>query len=84
MRTDWLHMSYECWDEIDTPYVDDFEFYPEWLFQYFNELPLGEDIESAYLMWKTEKHRLTTKCDILRSLVPLVNHYFVTMEEDDK
>ena len=43
-------MSYECWDEIDTPYVDDFEFYPEWLFQYFNELPLGEDIESAYLM----------------------------------
>ena len=26
MRTYWLHMSYEYWDERDTPYSDDFEF----------------------------------------------------------
>ena len=43
----------EYWDERDTPYSDDFEFYTEWLFQYFNELPLGESIETAYLTWKS-------------------------------
>ena len=58
-------------------------FLPKWLFQYYNDLPLGESIESAYLMWKSEQHRLTPKYDIMRSLVPLVKHYFVTMEEDD-
>ena len=34
-------------------------------------------------MWKSEYHILTPKHDILRSLVPLVNHYFLTMEKDD-
>ena len=34
-------------------------------------------------MWKSENYRLTPKNDILRSLVPLVKHYFLTMEEDD-
>ena len=34
-------------------------------------------------MWKSEQHRLTTKYDIMRSLVPLIKHYFVTMEEDN-
>ena len=33
-------------------------------------------------MWKPEQHRLTPKYDILRSLVPPVKHYFVTMDED--
>ena len=34
-------------------------------------------------MWKLEQQRLTPKYNILRSLVPLVKHYFVTMEEDE-
>ena len=45
-------------------------------------MPLGEAIESAYLMWKSEKNRLTPKYDILRLLVLLVKHYFVTVGED--
>ena len=48
-----------------------------------NKMPLNEAIENDYLMQKSERHRLTTKYDILRSLVPLVNNYFVTMEEDE-
>ena len=59
-------------------------FLPQWLFQYYNELPLGGSIESAYLMWKSEQHRLTPKYDILSSLVPLIKHYYVTLEEYDK
>ena len=54
-----------------------------WLLQYLNKLELGEAIEIAYLMLKSEQHKLTHKSAILRSLVPLINHYFVTMEEDD-
>ena len=50
MRTDWLHMLDEYWDEKDTPYSDDFDFWPDWLFQYYNELQLVEDIESYHLM----------------------------------
>ena len=73
----------EYWDEKYTPYWDDFYFCPDWLYQYFNEIPLGESIESAYLKWKSEQHILTPKYDILRSLAPLVNHYSVTLEEDD-
>ena len=34
-------------------------------------------------MWKSEQHRVTPKYDIMCSLVSLVKHYFVTMEEDD-
>ena len=44
---------------------------------------LCEYIESVYLTWKSEQHSLKLKYDILRSLVTLVEHYFVTMEEDD-
>ena len=45
-------------------------------------MPLGEAIESDYIMWKPEQHRLAPKYDIMRSLEPLAKHYFVTMEED--
>ena len=33
-------------------------------------------------MWSLEQHILTPKYYILRSLVPNVKHYFMTMEED--
>ena len=36
MQTDRLHMLDEYWEEIDTPYSDDFDFWTDWLFQYFN------------------------------------------------
>ena len=36
MRTDWVQVLDEYWDEVDTPYSDGFYFYPEWLFQYYN------------------------------------------------
>ena len=52
MKTYWQQMLYEQWEEIDTPYSDGFGFWPEWMFLYFNEIPLGEPIESAYLVWK--------------------------------
>ena len=45
-------------------------------------MALVEAIESTYLMWKSEKHGLSPKYDILYSLVTLVNHYFFTIEED--
>ena len=70
------------WDEKNTPCSDIFDFWPDCLYQYFNELPLGEAIESDYLMWKSEKHRLAPKYDILCSLLALVKKYFVTMEDD--
>ena len=53
------------------------------MFQYFDELPLGESIESSYFVLRLEQHRLTTKYDSLRSLVPLVKKYDANMEEDD-
>ena len=46
-------------------------------------MSLVEAIESAYLMWNSEQHRLTPKYDIIRSLVTLVKHYFLTVEEDE-
>ena len=52
------------------------------MFQYYNALPLGEDIVSDYLMWKLKQHRLTPKYDIMRSLVPLVKRYNVAIEDD--
>ena len=81
MQTDWLQMLDEYWDKKYTPYSDYYDFQPDWLYQYFNELPLGKAIESAYIMWKLEQHRLTTKHEIMCLLVPLVEHYFGTMEE---
>ena len=53
------------------------------VFQYYNEIPLGKSTAIDHITWKSEQHRLTPKYDILRSLVPLVKHYFVTMVEDD-
>ena len=75
-------MSDEYWDEEDTPYSDNFYFWPDLLHQYFNKLLLGKEIKSAYITWNSEQHRLTTKYEIICSLLPLVKHYFVTMEED--
>ena len=45
---------------------------------------LGEYIESAYLMWKSEQHIIAPKYEIMSSLPPLLKHYNVTLEEDDK
>ena len=53
MQTSWLHMLDKYWGKGDTFYSDCFDIYPEWLFQYYNELPLGESIGSAYLMWNS-------------------------------
>ena len=83
MRTDFPQILDECWDEKYTPYSYDFDLWPDWLFQYYNELPLGEYIESAYLTWKSEQHILIPNYEIMSSLVPLVKHYFVTTEDDD-
>ena len=47
-------------------------------------MPSCEDIEIDYLTWKSEQNRLTTKYDIMRLLVLLVKHSFMTMEEDNK
>ena len=83
MKTDWLYMLDAYWDEEDKTYSGGFYFWSDWLFQYYNEIPLGEAIKSAYLMWNSKHHRLTSKYDILFSLVSLVNKYSVTMEEDE-
>ena len=79
MQTDLLQMLDEYLDEKDTTYSYYFDLWPDWLYQNFNEIALGETIESAYLMWKSEQHRLTPKYDILRLLVTLVKTYFMTM-----
>ena len=81
MQTYWMHKLYKYWEEEDTTYSGDFDFWPEWLFQYYNELSLGESSKSAYLVWNSEQHRLTPKYYIMTSLVPLVKYYNVTMEE---
>ena len=75
-------MIYEYLEERDTPFIEYFELLPDWLFQYFKYLPLGESIKIAYLVLMSELHRLTSKNKILHSLVPFVKKYFVTMEED--
>ena len=77
-------MLEKYWYEWDSPNSDYFNFFPEWLFQYNNELPIVEDIESAYIMWKSEQHRLTPKYDIFHSFVNLIKHYHVTLDDDDK
>ena len=83
MRTTLLQTLYKYWDEEPTTHSDDFGFWPEWLFQYYNELTLGDAIESDYLMRKSEQHRMTPKYEILSSFLPLVKHDFLTTEEDD-
>ena len=51
MKTYWLQNLGKYWEEEDTTYSDDFDFWPEWLFRYYHGLTLGQAIESAYLMW---------------------------------
>ena len=53
IRIDQLHMLDEYWHEKDTPYSDYVDLWPSWLFKYYNELTLGESIESDYLTWKS-------------------------------
>ena len=69
--------------EISTPYSYYFDFWPDWLYQYFNELTLGESIESNYITWNPEQHILTPKYDIMSSFGPLVNHYYVDLKDND-
>ena len=63
------------WDEEDTPYSDDYDLWPDWLYQYYNEIPFGVAIEIAYLALKLEKHRLISKYDNICSSVSLVKHF---------
>ena len=79
-----MKMIDEYWDEGDTPYSDHFEFWPHWLLQYYHQLPLGESIESGYLMGKSEQHILTPRYDIMSSLVTFVKYYHVTLEDNGK
>ena len=48
-----MKMLYEYGDEGDIPYSGGFYFWSEWLFRYYNKLPLGESIEIYHLMWKS-------------------------------
>ena len=83
METDWLQPLYEYRYEEDIPYSDDFGFWPEWLFKYYSDIPLGKAIESAYLTWESLQHIITPKYYILSSLATLLKNYFLTMEEED-
>ena len=47
MQTDWLKMLDVYWDEKDISYSDNFDYWPDWLLKYYNELTLVEAIESA-------------------------------------
>ena len=40
MKIDWLQMLYDYWDEKDIVYSDYYDFWPDWLYQYFSKLPL--------------------------------------------
>ena len=84
IRTEWLKMLYKYWDERDKSFSGYFDFWPQWLFQYYNELPIVESIEIVYLTWNPEQQILISKDEILRPLVPLVKHYNVTVDEDDE
>ena len=72
----------EYWDEENTPFSNASEFWPQWLFQYNNKLPLCENIEIAYLIWKSEQHILTPKYAILRSFAPLVKYQHISEDDD--
>ena len=82
MWTYWLKTLYDFWYEGCTPYLVGFYFWQEWLFQYYNELALCEAIESAYLVWKSEQHKLAPKYEIMGSLVLLLKHYNFNVEEN--
>ena len=45
---------------------------------------IGEYIESCYLSWKLEQHRLTPKYKTFHPFVPLVKHHHVNYGEDYK
>ena len=79
----WLQMFDEYWYKKDTPHPDDFNLWPDWLFQYYNEIPLVEAIESSYITLKIEQQRLIPNYYIMNLFVTLVKHYNVTMVEDD-
>ena len=36
VRTYWLQMLDDYWDEKDTTYSYDYDLWPDWLYQYFN------------------------------------------------
>ena len=61
-----------------------FNFWPQWLVQYYNEQTLGKANESVYLKWKSEQPKLTPKYEIFRSFVPLVKQQHLTLVNDDK
>ena len=42
----------EYWYKGDTPYSYDYKLWSEWLYKNNHNMPLGEAIESAYIMWK--------------------------------
>ena len=65
MKTNCMKTLDEYWVEGHTSLSDDFNFWTECLFQYYNELPLDEAIESDYIVWKSEQHRMTPKYNIL-------------------
>ena len=69
MITEWLKKN-ESWDDGDKSYLGGSDFWSQWLFKHYDELPLDEAIESVYLTWKSEQHRLTLKYDILLSFYP--------------
>ena len=80
MQKYWLNIFDEYLEEGYIPYSCDFDFWPEWLFKYYNKLDSGEAIGSADLMYNSEQNILTHKYDTMHSLEPLVKHYSVTME----
>ena len=84
IQIEWMQTIDKYWYKGDTHYSVRFDLWPEWLFKYYDELPLGESIESADLMWNPEQHRLTPKYYIMRALVTLVKHYHVNFYNHNK
>ena len=70
-------------EKENKPYSSYHDIWTNWLFQYNDELQIVEAIESDYLMWNSEQHRLTPKYKLFCSLPPLVIHYHVTYVDDD-
>ena len=50
MQTNCLQMLDAYWNGVDKPKAGGFDLWPEWLFQYYNELTLGEDNVNVYIM----------------------------------
>ena len=55
MRIERVQILDEYCHEGDTTYQSSFDFYLQWLFKYFNEITIGENIESTYSTWKSEQ-----------------------------